>query len=100
MEFMDFIRFDYFITKEVMSWIYVFGAFLITAIGIVIMIWGSVLSGDTYKDSASAFIAGVLILIVGNLFWRIACEFVTVIFSIYDKLSKMVSEPEHKDLIK
>ena len=80
--FNDFINFDYFITKDVITVIYILGAILITLIGIIIMIWGRVLPGELYKDAFSAIIAGGLILLFGNFFWRIVCEFIAVFFKI------------------
>jgi len=95
--FKDFINFDYFITKDVISVIYILGAILITLIGVVIMIWGRVLPGEIYRDASSAIIAGGLILIFGNLLWRIICEFVAVIFKINDSLISIDASLESDD---
>lgn len=84
--FKDFINFDYFITKDVITVIYILGAILITLIGIIILIWGRVLSGEIYKDASSAIFSGILIISFGNFFWRILCEFIAVFFKINDSL--------------
>jgi hypothetical protein len=84
-KFQDFINFDYFITKDVISIIYCLGAILITIIGFVIMIGGQV-PGAIYNDAFSAIIAGGAIIILGNLLWRIICEFIAVVFKINNSL--------------
>ena len=95
--FNDFINFDYFITKDVITVIYILGAILITLIGVVIMIWGRVLPGELYKDASSAIIAGGLFLIFGNVLWRIICEFIAVIFKINDSLISIDSSLKSDD---
>jgi hypothetical protein len=95
----DFINFDYFITKDVISLIYFLGAILITIIGIIIMIWGQFLPGGIFNSNNlfTAIFTGLLIITLGNLFWRILCEFIAVIFKINESLISIDASLESED---
>ena len=72
----DFLAFRYLVTPAFMTVIYVIGAAGITLGAIVSMISGQ-------------FIGGLLLLIFGNLYWRILLEFVMVLFRMNDSLQSI-----------
>jgi hypothetical protein len=80
----EFIGFDWFITKDVMTLVYVLGAVCLTLISIVMIFWGGSLS--SFKTAGEAIAAGLAVLLIGNLVWRLFCEFIVVLFRINDSL--------------
>ena len=72
----DFIAFRYLITPIFITVIYVIGA-----IGITLASLGALLGGNA--------IAGILLFIFGNLYWRIILEFVMVLFRMNDSLQSI-----------
>lgn len=82
----ELIKFDEFITRDLMSIIYMLGAVGITIVGIGAILRDLAGSADA---TGTGFLAGVLILTVGNLMWRILCEALVVMFRINDSLISM-----------
>jgi hypothetical protein len=80
-----FLNFEYFITKPMMSAIYLIGVIIITLISIGLFIGGRSSPFSSISPS-SGYLAAIVLFIVGNLVWRIVCEGITVIYSIYEKL--------------
>jgi Domain of unknown function (DUF4282) len=72
----DFIAFRYLITPIFMTVIYVIGA-----IGITLAALGALVGGNA--------IAGILVFIFGQLYWRIILEFVMVLFRMNDSLQSI-----------
>jgi hypothetical protein len=72
----DFAYFRYLITPASITVIYIIGAVLITFAALASAIGGQVL-------------AGVGILLFGNLYWRIICEFIMVLFRMNDALQSI-----------
>jgi hypothetical protein len=72
----DFIAFRYLITPIFMTVIYVIGA-----IGVTLGALGVLVAGNA--------IAGILVFIFGNLYWRIILEFVMVLFRMNDSLQSI-----------
>lgn len=75
----DYLGFRRFITPAFIMAIYVLGAIAITFLSIIIMI------GGTFGVLVNV-VLGIIVLIFGNLFWRIFCEYLVVQFRIYDEL--------------
>ena len=71
----DFLYFRYLITPPSMTVIYIFGAVAVTFGAIATM--------------GSSVLFGLLILVFGNLYWRIILEFVMVLFRINDSLQSI-----------
>jgi hypothetical protein len=87
MSFGDYLVFKKFITRIFMSVIYILGAFFITILSFVMIGAGaSVPSYYGISVGGTSVFAGFLILIFGNLFWRLFCEVIVVQFSIHDRL--------------
>jgi hypothetical protein len=72
----DFLAFRYLVTPAFMTVIYVIGAIGVTLGALATMIAGQ-------------FIAGLLVFIFGNLYWRIILEFVMVLFRMNDSLQSI-----------
>ena len=77
------------ITASLIKAIYLFGFLLLTAGGIGLAAWaGWQLNNATISRELGwrYFGYGIGTLIIGNLLWRITCEFWIVIFNIHDEL--------------
>ena len=83
--FKEFISFDYFITKDVMTLVYCLGAILITMISVIIIIWGR-MPPLSYGSAGQAVVVAITWFLVGNFFWRLFCELFVVLFKINDSL--------------
>jgi hypothetical protein len=68
--FSDFLSFRYLITPAFITVIYVIGAVLITVGGIATLL----------SNAPGAGVSGIVIIVFGNLWWRIVLEFVMVLF--------------------
>jgi len=79
----EYLAFRRFITPAFIMIIYILGAILIT-IGAIFMMAGYGLLGGV--GGGVGVVSGVLVLIFGNLFWRMLCEYLIVQFRIYDEL--------------
>jgi hypothetical protein len=81
----DFISFRYLITPAFVTVIYVIGVVVIVLIAL-----GAVFSGSSGSGGgAGGILAAILILIFGNLYWRIILEFVMVLFRMNDSLKSI-----------
>jgi hypothetical protein len=72
----DFAYFRYLITPAFMTVIYIIGA-----VGITFAALASLVAGQA--------IAGLLVFIFANLYWRIICEFIMVLFRMNDSLKSI-----------
>jgi hypothetical protein len=98
MEFNKFITFEELITPQAITIVYIIGAILITlgslafmGIGIVMPQYGSYSSSNPFSGGF-LILFGLIYLIFGNLFWRMLCEFLIVIFKINDTLVSIKSK--------
>ena len=83
--FMEYVNFDYLITKDVMVFAYAFGVIILTTISMGIAITGTS-SPFSFGTPVQALAAGTLFFLFSNLFWRLICEYVVVIFRINESL--------------
>lgn len=86
----DFLSFKTMITLKVIQIMYVIIAAIITIGGLVTMFSGG--SGRGYGYSSfmpGGFMGGLLIIIFGNILWRIWCELIIVFFRINKSLSNI-----------
>ncbi|TRZ82385.1 DUF4282 domain-containing protein [bacterium] len=74
----DFFAFNEMISLMLIKFIYIAGIVAVIGWGISLMINGNIVN----------IIAGVLVLIFGNLFWRICCESWILFFSMHDLVKK------------
>jgi hypothetical protein len=84
-----YISFRRFITPAFIMAIYILGAIVITILSIILMIGGfntTAVPGQFSLSGDVAVVLGIILLVFGNLFWRILCEYMVVQFRIYDEL--------------
>lgn len=74
----DFFTFRKMVSITIIKFLYILGLFMITLGG---------LSGLFVEP-----LAGIATLIIGNLFWRIFCESLILVFSIHQELVKLNSK--------
>lgn len=91
----DFFSFRKMITLQVIRIVYAVVAVLITLVGFTALFFGGALSG---LMPGGAF-TGVVILILGNILWRIWCELIIVFFRINSTLNNVDdnTKPEKRD---
>jgi hypothetical protein len=93
MNFDDFINFKMFITTTFMKIIYVIGAIIITLGSLVLMVGFSVPSLYYGLSLGSGgILVGLVVLIFGNLGWRLLCEAIIVVFTIHERLVSIDSK--------
>jgi hypothetical protein len=93
MNFDDFINFKMFITTTFMKLIYVIGAIIITLGSLVLMVGFSVPSLYYGLSLGSGgILVGLVVLIFGNLGWRLLCEAIIVVFTIHERLVSIDSK--------
>ena len=83
-----FFNFKLLVSPLLVKWIYIVGAFLATGGGIFLALGEFSNAGGRHWFMLwqHRVFFGVGLLTVGNLAWRLACEYFIVIFSIYEKL--------------
>ncbi len=91
----DFFTFDEFITRYTICIVYILGVVVLLLAGISICVWGRT-SPWSYKTAQEAYIAGLGVIFLGNLLWRLLCEFVVVVFKINDSLISIDERMELK----
>lgn len=79
----EYLSFKRFVTPAFIMIIYILGAIGVTLMSIVVMIGGFNFAGTT---GGVSIVFGIILLIFGNLFWRIVCEYMIVQFRIYDEI--------------
>ncbi|MEO8403777.1 MAG: DUF4282 domain-containing protein [Chitinophagaceae bacterium] len=89
----DFFSFRKMIALQIMQILYVIVAVLITIAGLMMLFKGGG-SSRGYRDYgdgpfAGGTLMGLLILIFGNVFWRLWCEFMIVLFRINKTLTNI-----------
>ena len=109
--FKDFFAFRKMISLPLIRILYVIGVIFIVAVGVIVFV-GSIISGIWGYDygwgsSGSSFlyffgkffggvIVGGLIIIIGNLFWRVICEWWVVFFSMHEQIVKIEENTRSK----
>lgn len=87
-----FLRFDVLVTKKIVPVIYVVGAVALTLLAVLSLLSGSSADTATAKTAGTAasssdttsFVFWILVLVVGNIVWRFACEVAAATFRIHD----------------
>ncbi len=78
----EYISFKRFITPTFIMVIYILGALVATIGSILLMVSG-------IGGTVIAVILGIIMLIFGNLAWRILCEYWVVQFRIYEEIAAL-----------
>jgi hypothetical protein len=74
----EYLSFRRFITTTFIMIIYVLGAIVVTIGSFLLMLFGPV-----------GIVAGVIMLLLGNLVWRMLCEYWVVQFRIYEEIASL-----------
>jgi hypothetical protein len=90
-KFARFLTFDIFITKPAISVIYSTGAVAITVVSVLYLVLGMVKPGmlpvlPTQNPLMLTPLFWILLLVFGNLFWRIFCELLVILFTVNQSL--------------
>ena len=89
----DFLSFKTMITLKIIQIMYAVVAVIITIAGLATMFSGGSSSGYGGYGPASfipgGFMGGLLIIIFGNVLWRVWCELIIVFFRINKSLSNI-----------
>src|ERR1700722_6550008 len=85
----DFISFRSMITLQVIQIVYVVVAILITLGALLTMFGGGSYYGPMAYLGGGGVVGGLIMLVVGNIGWRIWCELVIVFFRINRSLSNI-----------
>jgi hypothetical protein len=90
MKMSGYLSFKRFITPTFIMIIYILGAFAVTIVSFVIMLGGFNMAGQGVSlDGSVGVIIGVIMLIFGNLAWRVLCEYWVVQFRIYEEIASL-----------
>ncbi|MFN4314021.1 MAG: DUF4282 domain-containing protein [Chitinophagaceae bacterium] len=85
----DFFSFKSMITLRIIQVVYILVAALITLGGLMIMFKGEERGYRDVSLMPGGFMGGLLVLIFGNLIWRIWCELLVVFFTINRSLNSI-----------
>jgi len=77
------------ITPIIVKLLYVIGMIAITIEGFVTMFSRRGISYFRYYISGGGFWEGLLVIVVGNLIWRVVCEVIILLFSIHEILASI-----------
>lgn len=83
MFFSQYFEFRTLITPNIIKTVYFLGAFFMTAIGISAFFSPDHLRGYPGVETGGVFM-GFLLLVVGNLVWRVFCEGIILLFSLHE----------------
>jgi hypothetical protein len=100
MDIGDYLYFRSFITLPVIMVVYILGALAITLFSLLLMVGGLAMPSypmggyyyGNYPGGAAVILVGLIILIFGNIFWRIFCEYVAILFKIHERLVSLDSK--------
>ena len=85
----DFISFRTMITLKIIQIVYIVGAVIVTLGGLSMLFSGNNNGYGSISVMPSGPFAGLLTIIVGNVFWRMWCELVIVLFRINKTLGNI-----------
>ena len=87
-----YFSFNRMITTSFVKVIYFLGLLALTAAGVALTTWASLrlYQGNITRELGWRYVAvGVGVVIVGNLAWRMICEFWIVVFNIQSRLASI-----------
>ena len=95
----DFITFKKFISTKLIMIIYALGAIYITISGISTIFRKRETFFGIRSGISDQVLLGLVILVLGNLVWRVICEGAIVLFGIHDSLTSIEKEIKKKNEI-
>ena len=88
----DFFAFRVMITYRIIQIVYSIGAVLITLAGLFMLFSGD---SNPYSLMPTGPVAGLVLLLFGNILWRIQCELIIVFFRINKTLDEVEINTRH-----
>jgi hypothetical protein len=91
-----YFSFQRLITTSVVKAIYALGFLILTAAGVTLIVWAGLGLNDANisRELGWRYVGlGAGALVIGNLAWRIVCEFWMVLFNINDHLASIDDDP-------
>jgi len=82
-----FLNFQYMITPVLVQGIYILVAVIITIIGLIAMFGGG---------QGAGLLGGLVIIILGNLIWRVYMEIVMLFFRINEGIQRVEQNTRHR----
>jgi hypothetical protein len=100
----EFFGFRKMIAGRLIKIIYLLGALAVTIFSFVLMFAPVLFRGGVYFPGGgrpveiyiARIITGVVVLIIGNVIWRIVCEYSIILFSMHEGIWKLVHNEENK----
>jgi len=84
----DFFNFKQMISLNIVKLVYIIGVVFITLFGIFTM-FGSMWHYSPFFVGFFTFLTGGAIIVFGNLFWRVICEYWVIFFSMHEHIIKI-----------
>lgn len=104
-----FFSFHTMVSTSIIKGIYACGLVLVSLTGCLqLVVAGLLLSGREFDEPAMVallggdpvikIVSGLLVLVVGNLFWRLFCEGWILLFSMHELLSEIANWQRSRDV--
>ena len=87
-----YFSFDRMITTTFVKLVYFLGFIALTATGVALAVWAGMQLNDATISRSLGWryvAAGLALVIVGNIVWRVFCELWVVLFGIHSELASM-----------
>jgi uncharacterized protein DUF4282 len=87
-----YFSFDRLITPTIVKIVHFLGFLILSAAGITLIVWAGLRLNDANiaREQGWRYVAiGAAALVVGNLAWRVICEFWMVLFNMHDQLASL-----------
>lgn len=88
----DYFSFDRLITPTIVKIVHFLGFLILSAAGITLIVWAGLRLNDATiaREQGWRYVAiGAATVVVGNLAWRVICEFWMVLFNMHDQLASL-----------
>lgn len=85
-----YFSFERLITTTVVKAVYLLGLIVLSAAGLALIVWAGMRLRDANiaRQLGWRYVAvGAAVVLIGNLIWRVICEFWMVLFNIHDHLA-------------
>ena len=88
--FNNFFNFRLLITLEIIKLLWAIGSLILLVIGFLVIFGINGYRNLTlFRVSSFNVLFGILIIVVGNLVWRLVCEYILILFNIHERLEEL-----------
>lgn len=84
----DFLSFKKMVTTSLIKWLYILGMIVVSGLGLFMFVAGS----NTLFGGEIFIFTGLVVIIFGNLVWRIMCESWIISFSLHETAVSILEE--------